>query len=105
VTEPMSFDEEAEKLMQRRLAGEQMQRDAAVWMGDCSQCWLPLPYPPIAIPKLETLRWSTQNPDQVELEREFLCVDCARPALDSYTQRVQDKPPEVGGASLSVEPS
>jgi hypothetical protein len=42
MTEPISFDEEAEKLERRRLESEQMQRESAIWMGDCSKCWLPL---------------------------------------------------------------
>ena len=104
MAEPISFDEESAKLQRRRVVSDQMRRDRAVWMGDCAECWLPLTYPPIAIPKLETLRWSTQNPDQVELERTFLCVECAKPALETYASQIQT-PPKVDGTPFSESPN
>ena len=105
MSEPLSFEEEQARLQRRQAAGEQMLRDQAVWMGDCYQCWLPLSYPPVKIPRLDTVQWSAETIEAVTVDYDPYCVECVVKVLEKYVQKVRLGPVEIKGTRLSTKPS
>jgi hypothetical protein len=72
---PLPVRTREEKLQRRATRLTEMQREGAVYLGDCHECWLPLPYPPIRFTALDSLVWSVE-PGKAEGRPEHYCLEC-----------------------------
>lgn len=74
-----------QKMERRRIASNAMSQRGAIWMGDCSNCLLPLDYVPIKVPRPDSFQW-TEIPGQVDVVNDYFCFECVFPAVREYAQ-------------------